>query len=210
MKGKGKRSQKTLHFDKDLCSGCLSCVVFCSQRRSGTSGPSRAGIRIIIDDFEGENSALFCLQCGRAPCAEACPGDVIRQVDGGWWEIDYDRCDGCALCVEACPLECMYVDPTDGQPIKCDLCGGEPICITVCPTGALSYESTKERTAWRRTFSEGAERRSGGRACGWTGRLLLVDLSSGKVLEEDSLSYANRLIGGRGLAAGLAWDRIFR
>src|SRR5512137_2731212 len=51
-------------------------------------------------------------------------------------------------------------------------------------------------------------RKTTGKAFGWTGRYLHVDLSSGQIREESSLDYVQRLIGGRGLAAGLAWDRI--
>ena len=136
--------RRRLHFDKERCSGCLSCVVFCSQTRSGTNGPSRSAIRVTIDDFGGENSALFCLQCGRAPCAKACPQGAIDHVEAGWWEIDYDHCDGCGLCLEACPLDGISLDPVDALPIKCDLCRGEPLCVTVCPTKALSYAGSPE------------------------------------------------------------------
>ncbi|NIA10837.1 MAG: hypothetical protein GWP10_14200 [Nitrospiraceae bacterium] len=41
---------------------------------------------------------------------------------------------------------------------------------------------------------------------GWVGKILWVDLSSGKVWESDTLPYAQNFIGGRGIAAKLMWD----
>jgi anaerobic carbon-monoxide dehydrogenase iron sulfur subunit len=145
MAARDKRSVKRLYFDPRQCSGCLSCVVFCSQRRTGSSGPSCAGLRVALEAAQGDNAALFCLQCERAHCAEACVRGAIHRVEGGWWEIDYAICDGCGLCVEACSTGRMFVSPVDKLPIKCDLCGGQPLCITVCGTGALTYESPAER-----------------------------------------------------------------
>ncbi len=147
MTTRDKTDQKRLRFDHRQCSGCLSCVVFCSQRRTGASGPSCAALRIAIEAAEGDNSATFCLQCERARCAEACLPGAISRAEGGWWEISYKLCTGCRLCVTACRAGRMFVSPMDGLPIKCDLCGGEPLCITVCPTSALTYESARERAA---------------------------------------------------------------
>lgn len=44
--------------------------------------------------------------------------------------------------------------------------------------------------------------------CGWTGKLLRVDLSSGQVRVEDSLRWGTDYFGGRGLAARIAWDEL--
>jgi aldehyde:ferredoxin oxidoreductase len=45
-------------------------------------------------------------------------------------------------------------------------------------------------------------------AYGWTGRLLRVDLSSGRIWEEESRSQGQEFIGGRGLGTALAWEEI--
>lgn len=42
--------------------------------------------------------------------------------------------------------------------------------------------------------------------CGWAGRILWVDLTSGKVWAEATAKYAEDFLGGRGLAAKIAWD----
>ncbi|MHB1134686.1 MAG: aldehyde ferredoxin oxidoreductase N-terminal domain-containing protein [Chloroflexota bacterium] len=44
-------------------------------------------------------------------------------------------------------------------------------------------------------------------AGGWTGKLLRVDLSTGKLESDDTLRYAD-YIGGRGIAARLAWEEL--
>ena len=43
---------------------------------------------------------------------------------------------------------------------------------------------------------------------GWAGKILRVDLSSGRVWTESSIPYGQNYIGGRGLAARIAWDEI--
>lgn len=43
---------------------------------------------------------------------------------------------------------------------------------------------------------------------GWAGRILKIDLSSGRREELDTLDYGRDLIGGRGLAAALAWEML--
>jgi len=43
---------------------------------------------------------------------------------------------------------------------------------------------------------------------GWAGKILRVDLSEGKISREDTMKYAERFIGGRGICAKVAWDEI--
>jgi aldehyde:ferredoxin oxidoreductase len=43
---------------------------------------------------------------------------------------------------------------------------------------------------------------------GWAGKILRVDLSTGKIWTEPSLEYGRKYIGGRGLAARIAWNEI--
>lgn len=45
-------------------------------------------------------------------------------------------------------------------------------------------------------------------SCGWTGKILEVDLTSGTTTVLDSLPYGPDFIGGRGLAARIAWDQM--
>jgi len=43
---------------------------------------------------------------------------------------------------------------------------------------------------------------------GWAGKILRVDLSTGKIWTEPSIEYGQKYMGGRGLAARIAWDEI--
>ena len=43
---------------------------------------------------------------------------------------------------------------------------------------------------------------------GWVGKILSVDLSTGEMEDLDTMRYAEKLIGGRGIAAKLAWEHI--
>ena len=46
------------------------------------------------------------------------------------------------------------------------------------------------------------------RPFGWVGKFLRVDLSEGKIEEDDTLKYAPTFIGGRGIATKIGWDEI--
>ena len=43
---------------------------------------------------------------------------------------------------------------------------------------------------------------------GYTGKILRVDLSSGEIADVPTLNYADRFIGGRGIAAKIYWDEV--
>ncbi|MEM2083818.1 MAG: aldehyde ferredoxin oxidoreductase N-terminal domain-containing protein [Nitrososphaerota archaeon] len=43
---------------------------------------------------------------------------------------------------------------------------------------------------------------------GWVGKILRIDLSSQKISYEDTMKYAKDFIGGRGIAAKIAWEEI--
>lgn len=129
----------SIGWDRGRCTGCLSCVVVCSERRTGTSAPSRARIRVLVDPLGGELDARYCRQCKNALCAEACPEDAIGyDRDLRAWQVEGKLCIGCGMCVEACPFEAIWLDTASGTAIKCDLCMGDTWCVEVCPTQALS------------------------------------------------------------------------
>ena len=43
---------------------------------------------------------------------------------------------------------------------------------------------------------------------GYTGKILRVDLSSGRLTHIQTMDYANRFLGGRGVAAKIFWDEV--
>ena len=142
-----------IEWDKVLCSNCLSCVVVCAERHTGTSAPSRARIRIQVDLLLGNDvTAQYCRQCEDAPCAEACPEEAIA-FDGSVraWLVDEEKCLACAACVDACPYEAIVVDPVTDTAVKCDLCGGAVRCVEICPPKALVLVEAGEQggRSWR-------------------------------------------------------------
>ena len=47
-----------------------------------------------------------------------------------------------------------------------------------------------------------------GDMCGWTGSLLRVDLSAGRVSTIETAQYVPQFVGGMGVAARIAWDEL--
>jgi Fe-S-cluster-containing hydrogenase component 2 len=129
--------------DDALCTGCLSCMLVCSERHTGTTNLQRARIHIQLDPLSAEHSGRTCHQCtnagrGNSPCADVCPQEAISyDEDLRAWRVNDDDCIGCGQCVDACPYQIMRLDPITDIAIKCDLCLGKMRCLQVCPPGAL-------------------------------------------------------------------------
>jgi len=137
-----------IHWDRQQCNGCLTCVVVCSERHTGTSAPSRARLQVMVDPLGGEVSARWCRQCRNAPCAEACPEKAIHydpQVRA--WLVDDLLCNGCGSCVEACPFQAIRLDVVTRTATKCDLCMGATRCVEACPAGALSVRGRDKESS---------------------------------------------------------------
>lgn len=131
---------RRLFFDSTRCSGCLSCVTYCSLRTNGAVSTTSAGIRLLHDVFDGRNTAYYCRQCANAPCAEQCPASAIHLcAEGGFWFVDHAECVGCRTCVEACTFGAIVWDARRNRVVKCETCEGAPLCVQVCPTGALRW-----------------------------------------------------------------------
>ena len=43
---------------------------------------------------------------------------------------------------------------------------------------------------------------------GWIGKILRVNLTREKISEVDTMKYARKFIGGRGIAAAIAWEEL--
>ena len=135
-----------IHWSKNLCTGCVSCVIVCSERHTGMSAPSRARIQVLVDPLGDDLAAKYCRQCRTASCAEACPEDAIQyNATIRAWLVDNGLCTGCGLCVEACPFEAIRLDPTTSTAIKCDLCMGATWCVEVCPAKALTVQGGEQK-----------------------------------------------------------------
>jgi carbon-monoxide dehydrogenase iron sulfur subunit len=133
-----------IDWDKAKCTNCMSCVVVCSERHTGTSAPSRSHIRIRVDLLKGDYAAEYCRQCQDAPCAAACPSEAIV-FDGAVraWRVDESLCVACGACVEACSYHAIILDPVTDLASKCDLCLGAWRCVETCAPNALSVKESE-------------------------------------------------------------------
>ena len=137
----------SIHWNRDKCTTCTSCMVVCSEYHLGVSAPFRARVRIITDRFADEYDAEYCRQCRRALCAEACPEESIQyEASVRAWIVNEETCTGCGRCVEACPFNAIRLDAHTNLALKCDLCRGLFSCVDVCPSHALTVSGRVEET----------------------------------------------------------------
>ena len=130
-----------IHWEKEKCTTCMSCMVVCAERHTGMSAPSRSRIRILVDLMGTDYTAEYCRQCKKAPCVAACPEEAIRFDERlRAWLVDESLCTGCGQCIEACPFNAMHLNPTTGMATKCDLCLGATRCVEICPADALTVK----------------------------------------------------------------------
>lgn len=127
--------------DINKCSGCLACVVTCTDHHFGKDDknalPGRIYTKISLPSGVTQYVTESCRHCDDAPCAAACPVGAISSNEDGWVVVDRNICIGCQACLSACPFNIPRF-AEDGTMVKCDGCGGNPACVTNCPNGALS------------------------------------------------------------------------
>jgi len=126
--------------NRDVCSGCLSCMTTCSMVNEQYASLAGARVQVALNPFGGTHEITICRQCAKPKCAEACPEDAISRNEAGVMIIDYSRCTQCKLCIEACPFHAMFWNPISEKVIKCEQCHGDPQCVQACPTGALTIQ----------------------------------------------------------------------
>ncbi len=114
-----RQSSGVIFNDPQLCIGCLSCEVACTDahRQVGLSTISR--IRIynepkpqvnpeVLKNYPGRGSFFqhVCLQCPDAPCLNVCPVNALRvEPKTGARVIDAKTCIACGRCATACPFD---------------------------------------------------------------------------------------------------------
>jgi len=130
---------KKLISDQRFCSGCMACVVNCSQFHERHAAPTSSRIHIDHYPFTGDYIFRYCTQCEEKACARECPAEAITEVEGGYLKINDELCTGCQACIAACPYGAIFYDPVTRKVIKCNTCDGDPECAKVCYTRALLW-----------------------------------------------------------------------
>ncbi len=121
----------------DLCTGCGSCQLACSNRAAGGYSPRLARLKILSEHENLVNRPVVCLQCENPFCLNSCPFEAISRVEAtGVVLIDKEKCTGCGNCVAACPDQMIQLD-SNHKADKCDMCEGDPLCVKYCVPGAL-------------------------------------------------------------------------
>lgn len=141
--------------EKELCSGCLACVVACMDQHYDETETDALSPRI-YEKRVSERTGLMnyvtrnCMHCPDAPCMNVCPLKVFERDEQGFVIAAHqDKCIGCKRCLEVCPYDVPRFN-TENKIIKCDGCavrlanGFEPACVRACNTGALRLTDEME------------------------------------------------------------------
>lgn len=144
-------SNKVLTVDLNKCGGCRTCEMICSWSHDpGEIRPSRSRIGVVRDERLCINFPVFCVQCEKPPCRDACPVNAIsRDSSTGAVVINPNACIGCRACFIVCPYGAIGLDPEKKVAFKCDLCQGDPQCVKWCPREAISFEKAEVVAAER-------------------------------------------------------------
>ena len=141
--------------EKELCSGCLACVVACMDQHYDETETDALSPRI-YEKRVSERTGLMnyvtrnCMHCPDAPCMKVCPLKVFERDEQGFViAVHQNKCIGCKRCLEVCPYDVPRFN-ADNQIVKCDGCtvrvanGLEPACVRACNTGALRVTDEME------------------------------------------------------------------
>jgi benzoyl-CoA reductase subunit BamC len=140
--GKRKKRIKEIKVNINKCTGCRSCEMACSAfhaiPRYSTVNPSRARIRVFMDEI---NDNYVPIRAGGYIQAE-CDGRNMYVIDGR----EYSEC---VFCPASCPSRDYFKEPDSGLPLKCDMCEDfpplqEPMCVQACKFDALTYNEREE------------------------------------------------------------------
>jgi benzoyl-CoA reductase subunit BamC len=137
-----KRVIKEIRVDIKKCTGCRSCEVACSafhaDPRFSSTNPSRARIRVFMDEI---NDLYVPVRAGGYIQAE-CNGRNMYVIEGR----EYSEC---IFCPASCPSRGFFKEPDSGLPLKCDMCEDlppldAPMCVQACKFEALTYHTREE------------------------------------------------------------------
>ena len=141
---------KVLAVIPEQCSGCGICELVCAIHHFGANNPKKSAVRVMVTyPHPVVRMPIVCSQCKMPMCADACPVDALKRVNGVV-RLDTGLCVSCMKCVEACPFGAIYAHGDVDHPIKCDLCDGRPRCVEKCPKGAIRLIPEQARGEARR------------------------------------------------------------
>lgn len=118
----------------DRLVAVLSCASPPERNRLRFHSLKRGSCRDLQLVHGGERSCEWaCL--GEDDCADVCPEEAIRMVDG-LPRIDGAACTGCGDCVPACPRQILSLIPADAQlTVACSSSESAPLREERCETG---------------------------------------------------------------------------
>jgi Fe-S-cluster-containing dehydrogenase component len=161
-------SDRAFFIDHSRCIGCQACVKACEECDTHR-GHSMIHLETIQRGLSVQTAPQVCMHCEDPICAQVCPADAIKSIDGVVQSSLKSRCIGCSNCVLACPFGVPKYEAVIDQMQKCDLCydrtsaGKKPMCATVCPSQALAFTTLEEiertrRASVARDWTFGGER----------------------------------------------------
>lgn len=131
-----KKIIKDIHINPDNCNGCRACEIACAafhaKPKYSSFNPSRARIRMVINEI---NDEWVAIRSGSFSKNE-CKGRSRYIINGK----EYSEC---SFCSTICPDRKIFKEPDSNLPLKCDMCGEDPeqipMCVQICSRQALAY-----------------------------------------------------------------------
>ncbi|WP_373599870.1 4Fe-4S dicluster domain-containing protein [Paraclostridium bifermentans] len=142
--------------NKDLCTGCKSCVLACMVKHNPNKDMYTLDLECLNNDgrnhIEIDKSnkpvPIVCRHCDTPECVLTCmSGAMTKDKESKIVSYNEEKCGLCYMCVMACPYGLLKPDDKTKQTIlKCDMCKGlgYPRCVANCPTGAIMLQEEVE------------------------------------------------------------------
>lgn len=131
---------KVLIVSPEKCTGCRTCEMACSFKKTNTFNPQKAAVTVFQYDEAAISVPVMCMQCEDPACMKVCTVGAIYKDENETVLVDKNKCIGCKLCISACPFGNMSFNSEEKTMVKCDLCNGSPLCAQLCPSGTIQFK----------------------------------------------------------------------